>query len=178
MVIFVIGGSGSGKSEFAENLAVELQRQDAGKLVYIATMEPLDEESKKRIRRHQDMRAGKGFETRERYTHLEGLEVRQDEVLLLECLSNLTANEMFSEKCQGRDAGEVIQAGLLHLAEQSRHLIVVGNNVFEDGLNYDGMTREYLRQMARLHQFLGKMADRVVEVVCGVPGEWRAYEIH
>ena len=71
MVIFVIGGSGSGKSEFAENLAVELQRQDAGKLVYIATMEPLDEESKKRIRRHQDMRAGKGFETRERYTHLE-----------------------------------------------------------------------------------------------------------
>ena len=178
MVIFVIGGSGSGKSEFAENLAVELQRQDAGKLVYIATMEPLDEESKKRIRRHQDMRAGKGFETREHYTHLEGLEVRQDEVLLLECLSNLTANEMFSEKCQGRDAGEVIKAGLLHLAEQSRHLIVVGNNVFEDGLNYDGMTREYLRQMARLHQFLGKMADRVVEVVCGVPVEWRAYEIH
>lgn len=178
MVIFVIGGSGSGKSEFAESVAVDLQRRDAGNLVYIATMEPLDEESRRRVSRHQDMRAGKGFETRERYTHLEGLAVGQDEIVLLECLSNLTANEMFSPKCQERNAEEAVRAGLLHLAKQSRHLIVVGNNVFEDGVEYDGATMEYLRQMAALHRFLGKMADRVVEVVCGIPVEWRDYEIH
>ena len=38
---------------------------------------------------------GKGFETIERYTDLSGLELPKEGVALLECLSNLTANEMF-----------------------------------------------------------------------------------
>lgn len=95
MICFVIGGSGSGKSEYAENLALGLKEQE--KLVYVATMQPLDEESWQRIGRHRKMRAGKGFETRECYTHLEQLPVEKNEIILLECLSNLTANEMFSE---------------------------------------------------------------------------------
>ena len=43
------------------------------------------------------MRADKQFETLERYTDLCGLEVPEDSILLLECMSNLAANEMFDE---------------------------------------------------------------------------------
>ena len=113
MVIFVLGGSGSGKSEYAESLAVRLGQEAAERyrqeslqgrkifqsvlhkpqLVYIATMEPLDKESRARVDRHRKQRAGKQFETRECYTHIEELNVQKNEILLLECLSNLTANE-------------------------------------------------------------------------------------
>ena len=43
------------------------------------------------------MRAGKGFETIERYTELDELLIPKDCVVLLECMSNLVANEMFRE---------------------------------------------------------------------------------
>ncbi len=194
MVVFVIGGSGSGKSQFAERLAVKLREkeksaknvsgrerheskdsrgQSAPRLVYIATMEPMDQESRQRIRRHKAMRAGQGFETWEQYTHLEELSPRHDDILLLECLSNLMANETFAAAGRGEHATEAIQKGICHLADHSRHLVIVGNNMFEDGIEYDETTRNYLEEMAKIHQYLGTQADQVIEVVCGIAIEWR-----
>lgn len=193
MVIFVLGGSGSGKSEYAESLVVRLGQEAAERyrqeslqgrkisqsvlhkpqLVYIATMEPLDKESRVRVGRHRKQRAGKQFETRECYTHIEELNVQKNEILLLECLSNLTANEMFAPAGRKTQVSDIIQMGLSHLTKHSLHLVVVGNNVFDDGLMYDEKTREYLQEMAKVHQFLAARADRVVEVICGIPVEWR-----
>lgn len=174
MVIFITGGSGSGKSEYAENRAMELKSsRQADNLVYIAAMEPLDEESRKRVERHRRMRKDKNFATRECYTHLEELGTGPGEILLLECLSNLTANEMFSPSGRKKQAASVIKEGICHLIENSRDLIVVGNNVFEDGVEYDGTTREYLEQMAELHRFLAERSDEVIEVVYGLPVYWK-----
>ncbi len=194
MVVFVTGGSGSGKSEYAERLAVELREKEkrvrkasvrkrhelkdsgekfAPRLVYIATMKPIDQECQQRIQRHRAMRAKRGFETWEQYTHLEEISPRYDDILLLECLSNLMANEMFSAAGRGGQAAEAIQKGVCHLADHSRHLIIVGNNMFEDGIEYDKVTRRYLDEMAKIHRYLGKQADQVIEVVCGIPIEWR-----
>ncbi len=189
MVSFILGGSGSGKSEYAENLAVRLKnKEEEGHflkstdvlshiqkphLVYLATMQPQDNESRLRVTRHQKMRAGKGFETRECYTHIEQLSIQENEILLLECLSNLMANEMFSPEGRTMQATGIVKEGICRLAECSRHLVVVGNNVFEDGMEYEQSTRNYLQEMAKVHQFLGEYADQVVEVVCGIPVEWR-----
>ena len=85
MMAVVTGGSGSGKSAFAEDKILSLGQ---GKRFYIATMHPYDEESYKRVERHRKMRAGKGFETVECYTGLENLEFPQDAIVLLECMSN------------------------------------------------------------------------------------------
>ena len=61
----VTGGSGSGKSAFAEQCILDCQ---GSKRIYIATMYPFDEESYRRIARHRAMRAEKKFTTIERYT--------------------------------------------------------------------------------------------------------------
>ena len=94
MLVVVTGGSGSGKSAFAEETILSLGE---ARRIYIATMQAFDEESHRRIRRHRHMRAGKGFETIERYTELDELLIPKDCVVLLECMSNLVANEMFRE---------------------------------------------------------------------------------
>ena len=70
----VTGGSGSGKSAFAEQCILDCQ---GNKRIYIATMYPFDEESHRRIARHRAMRAEKKFTTIERYTDLEHLTIPQ-----------------------------------------------------------------------------------------------------
>ena len=87
--MMVTGGSGSGKSEFAESLVTGLAD---GPNLYIATMFPFDEECHKRIARHREMRKDKGFDTLECYTGLKHADVSGYHTVLLECMSNLTAN--------------------------------------------------------------------------------------
>ena len=56
MLVVVTGGSGSGKSAFAEETVLSFGE---ARRIYIATMQAFDEESHRRIRRHRHMRAGK-----------------------------------------------------------------------------------------------------------------------
>lgn len=169
MLLLITGGSGSGKSEYAEKRAVQLWQQAPGRLLYVATMEPYDEESYGRIQRHRNMRKDKHFTTIECYTHLEELAVGPQDTVLLECVSNLAANEMYSEKGRGEEASEYILTGIRRLAKNAANLVIVGNNVFEDGILYDASTRRYLAQMAGIQNETAREADEVVEVICGIP---------
>ena len=94
MLTLVIGGSASGKSEYAESLVLAA---GPGPRYYLATMEPMDGECHARIDRHRLMRAEKGFVTVERYTGLAGLTLPgPGGTVLLEDLGNLAANELYS----------------------------------------------------------------------------------
>ena len=73
MLYLITGGSGSGKSEYAEDLLCELCRDRAERLIYVATMFPYGGETKEKIRRHRRMRRDKGFETIECYTDLDSI---------------------------------------------------------------------------------------------------------
>lgn len=162
MFTLVIGGAASGKSEFAERHALKL----TGRRIYLATMEPLGAEGRVRVERHRRLRAGKGFETVERCTDLQGLEVGQDANILLECLGNLLANELYSPRGGGVDA---VFAGVDHLLSRSAHLTVVTNEVCSGGTDYAGDTLRYMQELARINCTLAARADLVVEVVCSLP---------
>ena len=58
-LVFVTGGSGSGKSAFAEQQVVD---SGIARRIYLATMEAYGEEGRARVERHRALRAGKGFE--------------------------------------------------------------------------------------------------------------------
>ncbi len=166
MVTLVIGGAASGKSEFAESLVLK-----SGILPrwYIATMQPFDEECRARIRRHKRMRAEKQFETIECFTGLEKITIPKKGVVLLECMSNLTANELYSPDGAGTDTIEAISRGIEHLVRQCEDLMIVSNEVFSGGSNYQGDTLHYLKTLAAVNRMLAQKADRVYEVVCGIP---------
>ena len=168
MIIVIIGGSGSGKSELAENMAVEVNN---GGLVYIATMQVFDDECRERVKRHQRMRQSKNFKTVECFTDLKKVIVEKNTTALLECMSNLIANEMFSEEGSKENTVRDIKQGMNYLAEQTDNLLVVTNNIFEDGMQYDGETEEYRKVLGEVNQWICKIADKVVEVVHGIPIE-------
>lgn len=173
MMVLVIGGSGSGKSSYAEELAVSLSFPAMEKY-YLATMQVFDEEGQRRVERHRDLRSGKGFLTIEQPTEIHKAAEKMgagDKVALLECISNLTANEMFlQEGARTRmQAAEQILGSIALLERETTHLVVVSNNVFEDGITYDKATMEYIRAMGLVNQSLAASAQQVVEVVAGIP---------
>lgn len=172
MMTLIIGGSGSGKSAYAEKYIATLS--EGKKKYYIATMQVYDTEGEKKIARHRMLRKGKGFLTIEQPTDIEKAAEKMEEgekTALLECMSNLTANEMFSKEVPGTEAEvtENIVKGIAGLKEKLTHLVIVSNNVFEDGRVYDETTMEYIRAMGQINEKLAAMADEVVEVVVGIP---------
>ena len=136
----------------------------------------LNEEGRKKAHRHQAMRRGKGFVTIEQPVDIcRALEKVKtgtvQPVILVECISNLTANEMFLGEGRQRTAEEtgekiVRDIGML---KKAAHLVVITNNVFEDGIVYEEPVMEYIRAMGRINGALAGMADKVVEVVAGIP---------
>lgn len=166
MLILVTGGSGSGKSAFAEQMVLQLNKKPR---LYIATMYPFDEECKKRIARHREMRKEKEFETLECFTHLHQAEVSGYGTVLLECMSNLTANEMYQEEGAHEQCVEEILRGTEHLLEQCEHLVIVTNEIFSDGIEYDPDTVRYQHYLGEINRRIARMADLVVEVVYSIP---------
>ena len=170
MVILITGGSGSGKSEYGEQLVMQLEPKQR---IYAATMICRDEESKKRVERHKRMRQGKHFQTVECPVDLEKLDLNlnpgETSTVLLECLSNLAANEMFRETGKRKDVEEAVMEGLFHLQKQVTNLMIITNEIFSDGEDYGRETAEYQRILGSLKRRLAKMADQVYEVVYGIP---------
>lgn len=170
MIVLVIGGSGSGKSEYAERLAVYLAGQDPR--YYLATMQIWDEECRARIKRHRKQRAGRGFDTVEcpmRLANLSAAVLDKSGTILLEDLGNLAANELYAPGADLESAQKAVLEGIQHLAACSRHLILVSNEVGTGGCEYEGETDRYLRLLGFLHQQLARMADGVCEVTAGLP---------
>ena len=145
MLVVVTGGSGSGKSAFAEETVLSLGE---ARRIYIATMQAFDEESHRRIRRHRHMRAGKGFETIERYTELD---------------------EMFREGGFHPEVAEKITEGVKNLLSQAKHVVIVTNEIFSDGILYEEESEQYKKELGQINQKLAEMAEEVVEVVYGIP---------
>lgn len=174
MMILIIGGSGSGKSSYGEQEAVMLSAGEGFRKYYIATMKIFDCEGQKKADRHRALRSGKGFITIEQPADFARVLEKMEEgkkVILLECISNLTANEMFSGEAPKtpRETAEKIIGEIQKVRKQVTHMVVVSNNVFEDGITYEKTVMEYIQAMGRINQKLASMADRVAEVVAGIP---------
>ncbi len=173
MMTMIIGGSGSGKSSYAESY---IQSVSEGlKQYYLATMQVYGEEGKRKVERHRAMRKDKGFTTIEQQTSvvqaLKNIENPAMSTALLECISNLTANEMFSESGQksAEEVAKTVVDDMIVLKDHLAHLVIVSNNVFEDGILYDESTMEYIRAMGLINVKLAMLADEVTEVVVGIP---------
>ena len=120
MFTLIIGGAASGKSALAERAAQTLP----GEKVYLATMEVFDAESRARVARHRAARAGKGFQTLEQPTAVDLTPLPAEANVLLEDLSNLLANEMFSPAGGGAQAA---LRGVEALERRCANLTVVTN---------------------------------------------------
>lgn len=165
MLILLTGGSGCGKSTFGESLVLRFPLPR----YYVATMRPYGEESEQKIWRHRELRKEKRFETIERQTDIGGIVLPDKGTVLLECLCNLSANEMFDDFGNECDPFGKIMDGIHRLSAQAENLVVITNDVGTDCEDYSDSTLRYVDLLGRLNRAVAAEADTVCELVCGIP---------
>ncbi|MBR5088235.1 MAG: bifunctional adenosylcobinamide kinase/adenosylcobinamide-phosphate guanylyltransferase [Ruminiclostridium sp.] len=164
MTTLITGGAKCGKSRLAEKFFDSLTDNKC----YIATMKPFGEDADIAIARHRKIRAGKGFVTIEKYTALHETAIPENSHILLECVANLCANEMFDFE-EISDPAARIMRGIEHLQACAETLVIVTNNVGSDGVDYGEETNRYIEAMGRVNRLIAELSDNVIECVYGVP---------
>lgn len=168
MIHLITGASASGKSAYAER-----QAAGAGRIkYYVATMHnDGSKELADRINKHRRQRDGYGFLTLEREKDIGGITIEKDSVVLVECLSNLLANEIYQNNRTAKEAAQVIVSDVKKLSQKCEHLIIVTNEVFSDGVEHDAQTERYIEALAAINCRIAECAGRVTEVVYTIPIE-------
>lgn len=169
MIVFITGGAKNGKSSLAQRLAVELAK--GGPHYYIATMIPVDEEDRERIRRHVADREGLGFETvecgRDILSCLSNVDKRGS--FLLDSATALLMNELFipPDYRLNPTAGEKCVDELVAFAKSVANIVVVSDYIYSDALQYDEVTETYRRALAMIDRRLAAVSDVVLELTAG-----------
>ena len=168
MFILISGSSKSGKSSYAEG---RLESFSDSLKIYIAVSRVTDDEMKERVRLHQERRKYKGFITVECECDLGDVNIPEGASIMIESLTAWTANEMFRGECV-YDSDYVI--GKIHseletIRHKAMNVIVVADDVFSDGIEYDAMTERYMRTLAKLAIMIASYADEVIEIFAGMP---------
>ncbi|MBO7252211.1 MAG: bifunctional adenosylcobinamide kinase/adenosylcobinamide-phosphate guanylyltransferase [Oscillospiraceae bacterium] len=179
MTVFIAGGAKSGKSSYAQDVAVALA--NGGKRYYVATMIPVDAEDQERIRLHLLDREGMGFETLERGRNLLSCldQVDKDGAFLIDSVTSLLQNAIFPpEKNYEMDLAAARQCAdeLESFAKAVKHAVFVSDYIYSDGEQYDPATQMYRKCLAGIDRRLAKLCDVVLEASSGQifvhKGEW------
>ena len=178
MTIFLSGGAKNGKSTLAQHLTRALAKD--GPMYYVATMIPVDEEDRARIRRHLSEREGWGFETIEQGRDIlaclepdartaDGKPINSKGVFLFDSVTALLSNEMFPYgEDMDLDCGKRLAEELLKFARQTGNTVFVSDYIYSEARDFDETTECYRRTLAMLDRTLAAECDQVIEVTFGM----------
>ena len=171
MKVYISGGCKNGKSTAAEDLAIRLSGDH--KRYYVATMIPYDDEDHKRVEKHVNNRAGKGFETIECGRGIEKIisEDSKKATYLIDSVTALLLNEMFTEDYNGEadpEAAKRCKKGLKAVGDQAGNVVYVSDYIYSDAVRYDEFTENYRRMLAEVDCFMAAECDAVLEYVSGI----------
>lgn len=167
MLIYITGGSRSGKSRYAVDLARRLSRR----VVFVATCLPTtDGELRRRIKWHRQDRP-KYWKTLENQIDLAGLYSKVDrrtEVLLIDCLTLYVSGRLMQGEGESRICARVKK--LCQAAASSpRTTLIVSNEVGCGLVPMTDMGRTFRDYAGRANQIVARYANQVYLMVSGIP---------
>lgn len=185
-IILCSGGARSGKSEFAEQLALSLK----GRKAYVATGQAFDDEMKDRIKKHQ-LRRGKEWITFEIPLHLhENWEQIKNvsDVILIDCLTMFTSNHVFAhgdintQEDANRIESIILKELRLLLEEinnSNDKTVIFVTNEIGLGIVPENKLARYFRDITgRVNREVASAANRMYLTISGVTIELKSQEVH
>lgn len=174
-ITLILGGARSGKSTFAEDIALRA----AGQVTYIATAECKDAEMEKRIALHRSRRPatwgtweGAPEELPDAISSMRG-------VLLMDCLTMWLTRLFLADTCAERGSEDewfsreleirALTEKLCASPREDTHLIIVSNEVGFGLVPEYLMSRRFRDMQGRMNQICAAKADRAALVVAGCP---------
>ena len=185
-IILCSGGARSGKSEFAEQLALSLK----GRKAYVATGQAFDDEMKDRIKKHQ-MRRGKEWITFEIPLHLhknwEQIKNVSD-VILIDCLTMFTSNHIFAhgdintQEDSNRIESIILEELRLLLQEinnSNDKTVIFVTNEIGLGIVPENKLARYFRDITgRVNREVASAANKMYLTISGITIELKSQEVH
>ncbi len=163
--ILILGGARSGKSHYAETLAMKSNKE----VIYLATAKVLDNEISERVKQHRLDRP-QHWQTIEEPIQLADT-LRQwssaERVILVDCLTMWLNNLLAENKAQQMQ--DELDKLLSQLATFDGPIIFVSNEVGMGIIPMGELTRQFVDEVGRLHQQLAKQVDQVILMVAGLP---------
>ena len=168
-IILITGGQRSGKSRYAEELALSLSDHP----VYVATAHIWDEEFRQRVLRHQERRGPQWTnieEERELSRHnLTG------QVAVIDCVTLWCTNFFFdrnkpdNEQPTVDEALKLLKEEFNRFTNQDATLIFVTNEIGAGGVSTDVIQRRFTDLQGWMNQYVAQKADEVILMVSGIP---------
>lgn len=168
-IILITGGQRSGKSRYAEELALSLSDHP----VYVATAHIWDEEFRQRVLRHQERRGPQWTnieEERELSRHdLTG------RVAVIDCITLWCTNFFFdrnkpdNEQPTVDEALKLLKEEFNRFTNQDATLIFVTNEIGAGGVSTDVIQRRFTDLQGWMNQYIAQKADEVILMVSGIP---------
>lgn len=187
-IILCSGGARSGKSEFAESLALSFEGQKA----YVATGQAFDDEMSDRIKKHQERRGGALWRNYEVPLHLasswDDISSSAD-VVLIDCLTMFTTNHMLKHGSitGGQEDVNELEASILSelhtllksiQSTEGKTVIFVTNEIGL-GIVPDNKLARYFRDIAgRVNRAVADASDQLYLTISGVTIELKSQEVH
>jgi adenosylcobinamide kinase/adenosylcobinamide-phosphate guanylyltransferase len=162
-IILITGGSRSGKSSYAEQLALSLS--DAP--VYLATARIWDEEFRERVRRHQERR-GPQWTNIEEEKYLSRHDVA-GRVVVVDCLTLWCTNFFFDGQSDVDASLEALKAEFDRFTDQEATFLFVTNEIGMGGTSDNALQRRFTDLQGWMNQYVASRADEVLLMVSGIP---------
>lgn len=165
MIHFITGGQRSGKSEYAEKLALEQSNNP----IYLATSRVWDDAHRERIETHKDRR-GQQWESIEEEKALSSHDF-SGRLVLLDCITLWLNNIFFDNEEQDAKSLEEAKAELDKILDQNCDWIIVSNELGLGGHPGNKLAMRFNDLQGSINQYIAKKADRVSFVISGIPLE-------
>ncbi|MDU1903181.1 MAG: bifunctional adenosylcobinamide kinase/adenosylcobinamide-phosphate guanylyltransferase [Dysgonomonas sp.] len=162
-ITLITGGQRSGKSTFAQQLALSLSDSP----VYLATSRIWDEEHHERIAKHQ---ADRG----EEWTNIEeekklSLYNFTDKVVLVDCVTLWVTNFFFDNNTDIELSLAQIKEEFEELILQDAQFIFVTNEIGLGGTSENKVQRLFTDLQGWVNQYIASHSDTVYLMVSGIP---------
>jgi adenosylcobinamide kinase/adenosylcobinamide-phosphate guanylyltransferase len=171
-IIFITGGSRSGKSIYAQRVAESI----SGARTYIATCPVIDKEMEDRVRKHKEARQSASWQTIEEVTDLAGAlrRSKESEVILVDCLTLWINNLMYEaeQKKKYLDEGVISKRceDVLGVCSDLTGTVIFVTNEVGMGIVPENASSRLFRDLAgRCNQRMANHADTVIFMVSGLP---------
>lgn len=162
-IIFITGGQRSGKTSYAEQLALSLAEHP----VYLATAHVWDEEFRQRIVRHQQNRGPRWVNVEE-----ERVLSRHDfngRVVVVDCLTLWCTNFFFDSNSEVEPALQALKTEFDQLIAQDATFLFVSNEIGLGGVSENQLQRRFTDLLGWMNQYVARSADEVYLMVSGIP---------
>jgi adenosylcobinamide kinase/adenosylcobinamide-phosphate guanylyltransferase len=178
-IILITGGARSGKSSYAENLALKYPKD---KVTYIATSLPLDSEMEDRIKKHQNRRP-KNWITIENYSKIDHIikTNKTSSLFLIDCVTIMITNLIFDFSNNPEDINtnesdklnncilDYIKNIILECKKSNSKTIFVTNELGMGLVPEHKLSRIFRDISGRVNQKLAASSNEVYFCVSGIP---------